>query len=142
MEILRKFRRFLVPPVVLAFLLAMAPLSAVRADLVTTDQVLSSETVTADRARVAAFLDRNDVREQLIALGVDPAQAKIRVASLSDAEVNQIAGRLDTMPAGEGLAAIVGTIVLLALVVLFITELLGVTNLVPFIQPPAMRSRN
>lgn len=141
MEIFRKFRQFFVPPVVLAFLLAMVPLGAVRAELVTTDQVLSGETTTADRAKVAAFLDRSDVREQLVALGVNPAQARARVSSLSDSEIRQIAGRLDTMPAGEGIAAIIGTIVIVGLVVLFITELLGVTNLVPFIQPPAIRSR-
>lgn len=141
MEIFRKFRQFFVPPVVLAFLLAMVPLGTVRAELVTTDQVLSGEMTTADRAKVAFFLDRSDVWEQLVALGVNPAQARARVSSLSDSEIRQIAGRLDTMPAGEGIAAVIGTIVIVGLVVLFITELLGVTNLVPFIQPPAMRSR-
>lgn len=139
MGIFRRFRHYFIPPVVLAFLLATIPLGAVRAELVTTDQVLSGESLAVDRARVSAFLERGDVRDQMIALGVDPAQAGARVSSLSDSEVKQIAGRLDALPAGEDLATIVGTIVILAVVVLFITELLGVTNLVSFIQPVTVK---
>ncbi len=47
------------------------------------------------------FMAREDVRQELATLGVDPNEAARRTASLSDDEIRQIAGRLDELPAGQ-----------------------------------------
>ena len=75
--------------------------------MVTTDQVIEQSAPSDDRALVRDFLMREDVRQQLTQLGVDPEEAARRIASLSDEEVPQIAGRLDELPAGEGAVGIV-----------------------------------
>jgi len=75
----------------------------------------------ADRARVRALLDRQDVQVQLEAYGITVDQARARVDSLTDDEVALIAGQLDELPAGgaggawfEGLALVFTAAVLVA----------------------------
>ena len=75
------------------------------------------------------------VRAQMRALGIDPDEAAARTASLSDEEIEQIAGRLDQLPAGESAIAILVGILLGILLLVVITDLLGITNAFNFIQP-------
>jgi hypothetical protein len=110
------------------------PLGTARAALVTTDQVIAESDGATDRERVLAFLGRAEVREQIVALGVDPAEAAARVATLSDAQVREIAGQLDQLPAGQSaIAAVIGAVLIIFLVLL-VTDLLGLTNVFPFVN--------
>jgi hypothetical protein len=110
------------------------PIDAARAALVTTGQAIEAGAALGERDRVAAFLAREDVRAQMAALGVDPAEAMNRVAGLSDAEVRQIAGHLDQLPAGQSALGIVIGAALFIFIVLLITDLLGLTNVFPFVR--------
>jgi hypothetical protein len=99
--------------------------------------MLSTEAAIAGDAkeRIVTFLERSDVQAQLASRGVNPADAKARVASLSDAEAAQLAAQIDRMPAGADAAgAIVGAIILV-FIVLLITDLLGLTKVFPFTRP-------
>jgi hypothetical protein len=62
----------------------------------------------SDRDRILALLQRDEVRAQLEAYGVGPAEARARVESLSDREIARIAARLGEEPAGgvSGLAVL------------------------------------
>jgi Family of unknown function (DUF6627) len=118
---------------VLLFVLT-GPVDAARAALVTTEQAITGAAAVSDRERVVAFLARDDVRAQMVALGVDPAEAARRVGGLSDAEVQRIAGHLDQLPAGQSaLAALLGAVLFIFLVLL-ITDLLGLTDVFPFVR--------
>jgi hypothetical protein len=87
-----------------------------------------------DRERVRAFLDRDDVRGVLERWDVSAEEAKARVDSLTDAELASIAGRIDAMPAGGStVGAILGAL-LLIFVILLITDLLGLTDVFPFVR--------
>jgi hypothetical protein len=89
-----------------------------------------------ERRKVDAFLQRQDVRDQMVAFGVDPQEAQARVASLSDREIREIAGRIDRLPAGQGvIVALIGAAVFIFLVLL-ITDLLGLTHIFPFVRHP------
>jgi hypothetical protein len=58
---------------------------------------------------------------------------------LSNEEIRQIAGRLVELPAGEGAGAIgivVGAILIIFLVLL-VTDLLGLTDVFPFVKKKA-----
>lgn len=134
MDRFRKFCRALTMPLVVGLLFAWAPLGALQAALVTTDQALEQSSSEADRARVLDFLSRDDVRQQFERLGIDPAEATERVQALSDAELRQIAGRLDELPAGEGTIAVIVGAALVIFLVLLITDLLGLTNVYPFVR--------
>jgi hypothetical protein len=103
------------------------PLPA-HAGMVATDSVVAS----ADRDRIAGFLDREDVRLQLQAQGVSPADVKARVAALTDEEAAQLAQRIDALPAGG--ADILG-VILIVFLVLLLTDILGFTKIFPFTRP-------
>jgi hypothetical protein len=131
-------RSLLLRPVALAMALIIAfvsmPVGAARAALIGTDQVIGAGADASDRDRVQAFLEREDVRAQLVMLGIDPSEASARVASLSDEEVRQISGHLGQLPSGEGaIGAIIGAAVLI-FIVLLITDLLGLTDVFPFVR--------
>jgi hypothetical protein len=115
------FRRLLAGLLILALAL---PLPA-HAALLTTDAVL-------DHQRIAGLLERADVQERLRAHGVDPAEARARVAALTDAEAAQLVSNMEQLPAGG--IGIVGAIVLVFLVLL-ITDILGYTKVFPFTKP-------
>ena len=110
------------------------PLGYAQAGMVTTDQVLDAAQLEQTREDVIAFLARDDVRQQLEALGVDPEEALARAANMTDAEVTQLAGQLEQLPAGQdALGAILGAIVLI-FVILLVTDILGLTNIFPFVR--------
>ena len=131
--------RYLSKPLALVMAAALfvtsLPIGAARAGLVTTDQLVEQRAAASDRERLTAMLLRDDVREQMEVLGVDRDEALARLASLSDQEVQQIAGHIDELPAGQN--AVVGVLVIAGVVflVLVIMDLLGVTDVFPFINP-------
>jgi hypothetical protein len=131
MRFLRNRRKPLAVMAACALFAATLPAPAARADLVSTERMLSQPSETP-RERLRAFLAREDVRSQLRSLGVSPREASDRVASLSDEEVERVTGHLDSLPAGQGaFGAIVGAAVLVFLVLL-ITDLLGLTHVFGF----------
>ncbi len=123
----------------MAILMAMTsiPIGIANAEMVTTDKVIEQYNSTEDRTRVMDFMLREDVQQQMTLLGVDPEEAARRVASLSDEEIQQIAGRLEEMPAGEGGVGIVVGAILIIFLVLLVTDLLGYTDIFPFVKKKA-----
>ena len=83
-------------------MLVQAPLA--RAEIVDTVAIAPQEQAEQDRAKVDAFIERANVKERLVAMGVTGLLAKQRVESLSEAEVHALAQRIDTLPAGGNLS--------------------------------------
>ena len=98
----------------------------VQAGMVGTDAITSP--TGTERERIATFLDRADVQAQLQAQGVSPSDVKARVAALTDEEAAQLAGRIDSLPAGGDILGIL----LVVFIVLLITDILGLTKVFPF----------
>ena len=114
----------------LSFSLQVGPAQAA---MVGSESVIDQTSNSADRERLRSFLAREDVQKAMEKQGVSPAEALARVDSLSDAEVNRIAGKLDMLPAGgDGVGSVVGALVLIFFVLL-ITDLLGLTHVYPFV---------
>ena len=109
-------------------------MSFARAAIVTTDEVVAAQEADEERARVIAFMAREDVRRQLEAMGIDPQEAAQRTASLSDGEIQQIAGKLDELPAGQGVIVLIVAAALALALALVITDILGYTDIYPFIK--------
>jgi len=137
----RRFGRAIAFTMALVMLIGSLPLGVAQAALITTDRVIGNQVigdaVQHERRKVDAFLQRQDVRDQMVAFGVDPDEAQIRVASLSDREIGQIAGQIDRLPAGQGvIVALIGA-ALFVFLVLLITDLLGLTHVFPFVRHPS-----
>ena len=134
MDGLRQLRRGVALVVAVAMFVVSMPVGRAQAALVSTEQLLAAGDGAAERARVMAFLERADVREQIVALGVDPNEAAARVQALSDAQVREIAGQLDQLPAGQSAIGIIVGAILLVFLILLLTDLLGLTNVFPFVN--------
>ncbi|MDG4867956.1 PA2779 family protein [Guyparkeria sp. 1SP6A2] len=120
---------FLIASFAMGSMPAMATPSAVVDGLVTTQEAVNADQASADRERIEQLLARDDVRDQLVAQGVDPSDVEQRVAALSDQEVQQMSERLGQMPAGAN--SVVGAL-FAVFVILLVTDLLGLTNVYPF----------
>jgi hypothetical protein len=116
-------------------LLVAAVAPAARAAVVGTEAALAmSPAGDAHRAEVEAFLARADVRTQLEALGVDPADAQGRVALLTDQEASQLSAQIADLPAGGiGWLGVVG-IIALVFVTLILLDYFGVTDIFPWVR--------
>lgn len=100
--------------------------STASAAVIGTQDYLAAEARAGHLADINAVLSRADVQAQLVALGVDPADAATRAAALSDAELAQVAGEIHTLPAGgDGLLAVIGVV----FIVMLILELTGVIDI-------------
>jgi hypothetical protein len=119
-------RRSLVLVLCLALLNLGSPLVA-HAELIGTLQAAQSSAARAqDLATINSTLARAEVRSQMLALGVAPADVATRVARLTDPELHSLAERMNQMPAGgDGLLAVIGVVFL----VLLILELVGVIDI-------------
>ncbi len=114
-----------------ASILFTGSVQTVQAAMISSAQVAESAfsgTADQDRARIITALSRQDVQAALIERGIDPAQARSRVATLTDEEASAMATQIENAPAGSG---IIGAIVLVFLVLL-LTDILGFTKVYPF----------
>jgi hypothetical protein len=119
---------------IFSFLLLDFTAITAKAGIIGTEAVLNTLQGEKSRSRITAFLDRQEVREAFIQKGIDPAQAKNRVASLTDQEISQICKTLDQLPAGgDGIGTVVGAVVLV-FIILLLTDILGFTNVFPFVK--------
>lgn len=105
------------------------PLTA-GAAMIGTDSAIESVDRDASLDRVGQFMAREEVRQQLLDWGVNPAEVDERLASLSDAELQYLADHMEDAPAG-GVLAVIGII----FVVLLVLELVGVTNVFTNVGP-------
>ena len=122
------FMRWTSRVVILSMLAIGLPLQSAFAGMVETDQDVSHELAGQDRARIKAFIDREDVLAQLQQQGVTAGEAKARVNAMTDDEAHKIAGKLDQLPAGGDILGVLLTV----FIILLITDILGLTKVFPF----------
>lgn len=108
--------------------LATQAVTMAQAEMLGTDAAISKYSALGDRAVLLNTLQKQEVRDQIVALGVDPAEAEARLAALSDAEIATILTQMEQDNAG---ADIIGTL-FTVFIILLVTDLLCFTNLFSF----------
>ena len=116
--------RLIIVPLLITFCIVSALTPVARAAVIDTQTILANQ-ADSPKADVQAFLARGEVREQLIALGVDPDDASGRVAALTGQELSHLQNHINDLPAGSSALALLGAVFL----VLIVLELVGVTNI-------------
>lgn len=114
----------------LAISLLAASLGQASAGVYTSEQAISSEQYQYNKQHVLALVDSADVQIKLTSLGVSAADAKLRVESMTNQELLAFNQQMNDMPAG----GIIGTVVTV-LVVVAVLDLMGITDVYPFIRP-------
>jgi len=134
MHSLRKMRKSVAILVIITlstFSIISTPAYAV---MVSTAEILKQSQNYDSRDRLHMFFNRSEVQKHLVAWGVNPEEAKARVDSLTDQEIEEIRARIDQLPAGgDALGTIVGAALVIFLVLL-LTDILGLTDIFPFVK--------
>jgi hypothetical protein len=117
------------------FILLDFSVQTAKAQMIGTTSVIAAQKQDANRERVTAFLNREDVQQVMAKHGVNAAEAQKRVASLSDSELTKVSQAMEQLPAGgdSAIGIIIGA-ALFIFVVLLITDLLGLTHVFPFVS--------
>lgn len=118
--------RMLLQTSVISFFLFTLLTQPIQAGMVGTVDLLNQQSLPQTIA-----LQRQSIQQQLVELGVDQQQASIRVASLSDTQISEISQKISELPAG----ASAGGILLTIFIVFVITDVIGATDIFPFIRP-------
>ena len=113
-----------------AVLLGFALSGASHAGVYTSEQVIQFQQFNYNKQQVLNMIDDATVQTKLIALGVSADDALKRLDALTPQEVNELNRQLNEAPAG----GIVGTVVTV-LVVVAVLDLMGITDVYPFIRP-------
>ncbi|MEN8130491.1 MAG: DUF6627 family protein [Pseudomonadota bacterium] len=126
--------RFLQGPVAwfLSAVLAMIPMVPAQAAMLGTDQIVNSAQTAPTREKLQQFLNQEATKQQLLAWGVSPDWVKERVGSLTNVELARINQQIDKLNAGGN--SILG-ILLVIFIVFVITDIIGATDIFPFIHP-------
>jgi hypothetical protein len=103
----------------------------VHADYIDNPELFTSEQNQLDIAQLKDFFSTAEAQEKLIEMGVPPELAMERIDQLTPQEVAQFNQDVENMPAGSG---VLGIIVLFA-VIFIITDVIGATDIFPFIKP-------
>jgi len=109
--------------VLLMFFTQIAPLQAA----IVGNESLMSEVTRADLIK---SLDKAEVQNLLISKGVDPEAAKLRIQQMNDDELASLQQNFQQLPAGAGG---LGTVAFI-FVVLLITDMIGATDIFPFVK--------
>lgn len=113
--------------VVAIFSMQATPLHAA---MVNNDDLLKQVQHDISVKQVVAMLERDEVQSKLTAMGINPTSAKIRISQMNDAEIIELRQNLDEMPAGSGAVSVLLTV----FIVLVITDMLGATDVFPFVK--------
>lgn len=105
-----KFLSRLISQLLIITMMAL-PFSA-QAGMVGTDQVVASAQDQANRDKVLEFVTRGEVVKQFEALGLSAATAQDRVGAMTQEEINRLAGKIDTLPAGAEAGLIIAVVVI------------------------------
>lgn len=131
---IRRITKYVSCFVTLTVLLMSMPVQTVGAAMIGTETVMTLTKAQHVRKNLNEFLSREDVKAVMIARGIGPIEAKARVDSLSDAEIMEIADKMDQLPSGGSDFGVAVGAALIIFIVLLITDILGYTNVFSFVR--------
>jgi hypothetical protein len=127
-----KFFRLICRLLIVSLMALHLPMGSANAAMIGTGSAIDQTVVAQNRDKVEAFMSRADVRQQFQTMGLSADDAKTRVASMTDQEINKVAGKIDELPAAGSTAGTVLIILLVVFIVLVITDILGWTKIFPW----------
>lgn len=116
----------------LSILLALMPLLPAQAAMIGNDQIISQNQSQQTRDGLTQLFEQETAQQQLQAWGVSPDQIKSRIDSLTDVELARINQQVNDLQAGGDVLGIL----LVIFLVFVITDIIGATDIFPFINSP------
>jgi hypothetical protein len=116
---------------ILVLLLAV-PYQSVFAAMIGTETVIDLVRGQEARDYLNRMMIREDVQTAFTSYGITPLEAKARLDTLSDAEIIRLYNQMEQLPAGGSSLGTAFIAVGVIFVILFITDLLGYTDVFSF----------
>lgn len=116
----------------LSIMLVLSPVMSAQAAIVDNDALLAETSVQHTRDSLQQLFEQDQVRAQLQALGVSPEWARERARTLTDADLARINNGTGQLEAGGD--SVLG-VLLVIFIIFVITDIIGATNIFPFIHP-------
>jgi hypothetical protein len=134
MKVLRKNVKPVSVLMILLMFMLIVPYQPVFGEIIGTERVMNQGRAQQARIYLNQMLVRKDIQAALISNGIDPKEAKARIDSLSDIEVQKLYSQLKRLPAGGSDFGIIVGALLVVFVVLLVTDILGYTNVFTFVK--------
>ena len=115
----------------LSLLLICTPVSQAQAAIIANAQLIDQVQQANDKDALLQTINRVDVQEQLLGMGVSTAELESRVNQMTQQEIAQLNQQINELPAGGD---VLGIIVLI-FIIFIITDVIGATDIFPFIHP-------
>ena len=115
----------------LSLLMLLASFSQVQAAIISNNQVIDNIEQTNNKEALLQTIHRIDVQEQLLSMGVNTADIENRINNMTQEEIAQLNQQFDELPAGGSVLGVV----LLIFIIFVITDVIGATDIFPFIHP-------
>jgi ribosomal protein S8E len=112
----------------LALLIGMS--ASVQAKIVSSASVMQSQQLVYNKQQIITLVNSQDIQQQLSNLGVSNKDALARIDAMTASELASFNEHLNDAEAG-GILGVIVTV----LVVVLVTDLLGITDAYPFIRP-------
>ena len=117
--------------VFLSILLALMPLLPAQAAMIGNQQIISQHQSQQTRDSLQQLFAQQAAQQQLQAWGVSPDQINNRIDSLTDTELARINQQVNDLNAGGNILGIL----LVIFIVFIITDVIGATDIFPFVHP-------
>jgi hypothetical protein len=106
-------------------------INTVQAAMVGNELVINQAQHNADKVHLLQTINRSDVKAQLLSMGVNAKDIESRIDLMTHEEIARLSQHIDELPAGGDLLGII----LVIFIVFVITDVIGATDIFPFIKP-------
>jgi len=117
--------------ILLSITLMSMSFTSAQAAMISNDLVINQLQHRSARTELLQTINRADVKEQLLNMGVKAEDIESRVKLMTHEEIAQLNQQIDELPAGGDLLGVI----LIVFIVFVITDVIGATDIFPFIKP-------
>ena len=105
--------------------------TSTQAAMVSNDLIINHAQHGSAKAELLHTINRSDVKQQLLNMGVTPADIESRINLMTHEEIAQLNQQIDELPAGGDVLGVL----LIIFIIFVITDVIGATDIFPFIKP-------
>ena len=117
--------------ILLSITLMSMSFTSAQAAMISNDLVINQLQHRSARTELLQTINRADVKEQLLNMGVKAEDIESRVKLMTHEEIAQLNQQIDELPAGGDVLGVI----LIVFIVFVITDVIGATDIFPFIKP-------
>ena len=117
--------------VLLSVTLMSMSFTSAQAAMISNDVIINHVQQGHAKTELLQTINRSDVKQQLLNLGVNPENIESRIKLMTHEEIAQLNQQIEELPAGGDVLGVL----LVIFIVFVITDIIGATDIFPFIKP-------